>query len=447
MEAQSLAQRFSHDPEEELRTMIRMFREGRGPVFPADMHAHFEVAKKKPEEFLNHPPSLGIALGGTNTKVMIASMDKGTLVVEHTRATKIPERPVQAQEWLDGLLREDKTVRSYLENASHRSLGFSFPMSVIEGVPFHRTKVPTLDGVIAREPGPGMEGLDFRANLREYLARRGIENLPLFYQGDGIVAHHGAVALCEVDPRDKSVLLVCGTGLATGDEENYVQIGIAQILQEDDRLYPLEETEDRQLQYAVAGKGLFGLMRRAIALRAEEPGSILGRYDFGKHFAGAEDSRTVAELWKSADDAPSEEQLRAQLGVSDGEALAELQWIAARIMDRVVSSLANCTLATIVKMGPAENHRGHLVFFEGSIATDDRVLPLMKRQILDRGRHRSLYEGLGVPAPVAPRMEAELTPLRAGPGISAAQLADVDITLIGAVTSIMAQDYALARNH
>ena len=39
--------------------------------------------------------------------------------------------------------------------------------------------------------------------------------------------------------------------------------------QDDDRLYPLDQTEDRQLQYAVAGKGLFGRMARAMALRAE----------------------------------------------------------------------------------------------------------------------------------------------------------------------------------
>ena len=43
-------------------------------------------------------------------------------------------------------------------------------------------------------------------------------------------------------------------------------------------------------------------------------------------------------------------------------AMEELQWISERIMLRALSSLANCTLATIVSMGPAEGGQGHVVF-------------------------------------------------------------------------------------
>jgi hypothetical protein len=237
------------------------------------------------------------------------------------------------------------------------------------------------------------------------------------------------------------VLLICGTGLATGDEQNYVQMGIAEILAADDALYPPSETENRQLHYAVAGKGLFGLMRRAVELRAAGVGSAVAGLDIGRHFASGDDSRTVIEIWSSGlGNGALTRTLQARLGVRSAAAMRELQEIAGWIMRRAVSSIANTALATIVKMGRAGNGRGHLLFFEGGIATHPDVLPRVKGEIAERAGRASIYAATGSEAPLVPRMECELKPLAAGPGVSSAELAEVDISLIGAVTSMMAEE-------
>ncbi len=438
----TLEQRFVYDADRELADLIRMIAEGRAPVFFADMADHFMIAKAKPPRFRDHGPTLGISLGGTNTKAMIGSMRSGSLVVEHVQSRKNPEKKTPHTEYLDGLLMADEYVRAYLRGPGLRSgLGFSAPMAVVDGVPFHRTKVPTVDGLIERNLPMDKKTYRFDANFTRYLEARGYARIPTWCQGDGIVAHHGAVSQFDLDPDDKSVLLICGTGLATGDEENYVQMGIAEILGPDDVLYPSSETENKQLHYAVAGKGLFGLMRRAIELRAAESESALAGLNLGRHFTSGDDSRAVIDLWSSSlGNRALAQALQSRLEVRSAAAMLELQAIAGRIMKRAVSSMANTALATIVKMGRASNGNGHLLFFEGGIATHPDVLPRMKREIVERAGRRSIYAGSGSEAPLPPRMECELKPLVAGPGVSSADLAEVDISLIGAVTSMMAEE-------
>ncbi len=438
----TLEQRFAYDADNELVTMNRMIAENRAPIFFADMDDHFRIAKAKPQRFRDHGPTLGISLGGTNTKAMIASMRGGSLVVEHVQSRKNPEKKTPHTEYLDGLLMADETVKAYLRGPGLRNgLGFSAPMAVVDGVPFHRTKVPTVEGLIERNLPMDKETYRFEANFTRYLASRGYARIPTWCQGDGIVAHHGAVSQFDLDPDDKSVLLICGTGLATGDEQNYVQMGIAEILGPDDTLYPPGETENRQVHYAVAGKGLFGLMRRAIELRAAEAGSALAGLDLGRHFASGDDSRTVIEVWSSSlGDGALARALRDRLGVRSAAAMRELQEIAGRIMRRAVSSMANTALATIVKMGRARNGKGHFLFFEGGIATHPDVLPRMKSEIVERAGRASIYSVTRSEPPLEPRMECELKPLVAGPGVSSADLAEVDISLIGAVTSMMAEE-------
>jgi hypothetical protein len=438
----TLEQRFEHDADRELQTLIRMIAEKRAPVFFADMDDHFRVAKAKPPRFRDHGSTLGLSLGGTNTKAMIASMRGGTLVVEHVHSSKNPEKKTAHTEYLDGILMADERVRSYLHGPGLRNgLGFSAPMAVVDGVPFHRTKVPTVEGLIERNLPMDVATYRFEANLTRYLASRGYAAIPTWCQGDGIVAHHGAVSQFDLDTRDKSVLLICGTGLATGDEQNYVQMGIAEILAADDALYPPSETENRQLHYAVAGKGLFGLMRRAVELRAAEAGSALAGLDLGRHFANGDDSRTVIEIWSSSlRDGGLARELQARLGLPSAAALRDLQDIAARVMRRAISSMANTALATIVKMGRAANGQGHFLFFEGGIATHPDILPRMKREIVERAGRAAVFAAAGSEAPLPPRMECVLKPLAAGPGVSSTELAEVDISLIGAVTSMMAEE-------
>jgi len=191
----------------------------------------------------------------------------------------------------------------------------------------------------------------------------------------------------------------------------------------------------------VAGKGLFGLMARAISLRSEDPSSSLAGLDIQNRFTTADDSRTVEDIWITGfGDAEKLLKIQDVLGVSDQNVMSELQWISDRIMTRAISSLANCVLSTIVSAGPSQSGRGSLVFFEGSVATSPHILPRMKLEILERAALKTLYERQDVPAPLPPRLDAGLPRLRAAAGFDSEALNDVDITLIGAVTAMMAQD-------
>jgi hypothetical protein len=228
--------------------------------------------------------------------------------------------------------------------------------------------------------------------------------------------------------------------MATGDEENYIQLGIAEITDNDEEIYPASETENHQYQYAMAGKGLFGLMRRCIGIAAEEPGSHLAGHDLSEYFADSQGSKTTVQIWESslAGGVPEDETKTIADRVGP-EAYAELQQIAGKIVERVIGSIANSVVSTIVKMGPAVNKKGHLVFFEGSVVNNRNILPRVKAEIVRRINNAGLYSRMGVPQPILPDMERTLKPLKACGELPEALLADVDITLIGAASSVMAE--------
>ena len=212
----------------------------------------------------------------------------------------IPPQPTDFYTFFDDLLIRDEYVKEYLKQESDTCMGFSFPLSIIGKVPYHPTKVPNLSGVIARSMDEVTPELDFEHNIEKYLDSRGLPPVKLFYQSDGIIAHHGAVSLCDVRPDDSTTLIICGTGLASGDEENYIQMGIAPIIDGDEELYPAGATENHQYHYAVAGKGLFGLMDRCIKIKAGEPGSKLGKYDLHGFFCDSGGSQTMTRIWESS---------------------------------------------------------------------------------------------------------------------------------------------------
>ena len=72
------------------------------------------------------------------------------------------------------------------------------------------------------------------------------------------------------------------------------------------------------------------------------------------------------------------------------EAFAELREIAKMIANRVINSIANSVVITIIKMSPAENRHGHAVFFEGSIAVNRHILPRLKKETLNFYKPRSI---------------------------------------------------------
>ena len=436
----TLLKRLDTDMDAELARLIGLFRDGKAPVFNSYMKEHFRIAKSKPDAFTNHPPVLAVSLGGTNLKLMIAEMKDGIMLVEYVRATQIPSHPVEFADFLDEILIRDEYIRNYLNGGQDTYVGFSFPMAIFDGVPYHPTKVPNLNGVIVRDMKDLSSEYNFQNKFDAYMKDRGFHPAELFYQSDGIIAHHGAVALCDMEFEDSTTLIICGTGMATGDEENYIQLGIAEILDNDEELYPAADTENHQYQYAMAGKGLFGLMKRCIRLKSEEPDSRLPGHDLSEFFSDSGGSKTTVEIWESSLKGGTAEGTAKTIFDRVGtQAFAELQQISGKIIDRVIGSIANSVISTIVKMGPAANGKGHLVFFEGSIANNSNILPRVKDEIIRRIGNTGLYKSLGVRKPHFPDMGRTLKPLKASGGLPESMLSDVDITLIGAASSVMAE--------
>ena len=432
----TVLERLAYDGDKEFIRVCELILSGRGPVFFAGMQRHFEVAKHKPASFTDHGTVLAISIGGTNIKIMLACMQHGRMVASHVRTMSIPEKPTGFDVFFDDVLLKDPAVFRYMSENPLPEVGVSFPMAVIGDVAYHQTKVPTLNGVIARDFERDAPTHDFRRNFADYLERRGLPPAALFFQGDGIVAHHGAVSLSTLEPGDKSSLIICGTGMATGDEENYIQLGIMNLLDYDEELYPAGETEKYQYHYAVAGKGLFGLMDRAIRLKSKERGSLLGRFDLSACFSSSVDTKTVADIYKSSHGFERTAKAAWILEMVGADAYRELQEIATAIMERAARSVANSFVATIVKMKPAANGKGHKLFFEGSICVDPGMLPKIKRHIVEIIKDKSLFDALGEPQPYIPDMEATISEVCAAD--SSVNLGGMDVTLIGTASMIMA---------
>ncbi len=434
---ETLRKRLVPDTYEELAYMIRMFDEGNMPVYPAGMEEHFRVAKQKPEAFRNHSTVLAISLGGTNTKIMLASMKGGRLCAEYVRALENPEQPTPFYTYLDDLLLRDELVNRYLRTAEAPCIGVSLPMTIVRDCPYHATKLPTITELVARSPEACTPELAFEANFARYLKSRGYTRpFRLFYQSDGIVAHHGAVSLFDMDVRDKSVLCICGTGMANGDERSYLPIALLCNLAQDDELFPAQETEGRQLNYAIAGKGVFSLMRRAVETRARMPGAALSGKSLERFFLDPRDTRTVFEVWQTMLEpgfaTPRTEALREAAGAAG---FAELQQISDMIATRDYESLANTILATFVSMGVPEEGGRNVLFFEGSIACNAALNPRLRRNILEKAANRAFFEKLGKPEHPDILMDTPLKPLLAAGGDAA--LRAIDTTLTGTATMII----------
>jgi hypothetical protein len=438
----TLKQRLSIIPEEELGKFLGMFKEGRMPEFNAGMTDHFRIAKEKSEKFFNHPKVLGISVGGTNAKMILASMREGKMLIHHVSAAQNPPEKIHVYDFFDKVLLGDPAFAEYLKNTPRPVVGISVPTRILNGIPFHETKVPTIDGLLARNQSQMTDEYNLSKSFARYLAMRGLGEASLFYQADGIVAHHGAVASCDMDVDDRSTLFVCGTGMATGDEEAYIQNGIIPMLAGDEELFPAAATENFQIHYATAGKGIFSLMMRAIRIRAAEGASALKAYAgaLEPFFGGNPATRTVGLIWAtSLGAAPADDAKKIKDMVSP-EAYRELETLAAWIMDRSVQSMATTTVATIAKMGRAPSGRGHIIFFEGSIANDTFAQPRLKAEIKRLIENAGIYQPFGMAQPLLPQMDISYRPVLAGEGVLPVDMAKVDLTAIGAASMAMAEN-------
>ena len=438
---ENLYSRLIPDTNAELKDFIGRFQKGEMPGTYSGMERHFLIAKQKPHDFMNHAPVLAISFGGSNTKVMIASMRDGYLCADYIRAQENPETNMDFYAYLDQIIYHDPVVHQYLQKTSCPEIGVSIPMMLVEDCPFHPTKIPSIDGFIARKPEEIGERLQFRKNFARYMKERGFgDSYHLFYQSDGIVAHHGAVSLSDVREQDKTVLCICGTGMANGDELHYLPIALICNLPEDDELFPPNETENRQLHYAIAGKGLFSLMRRVIDAKIRLGNSALENKNIQAFFQTARDTRRVFEICQSAYGVPFDAAYLEALRNKAGEAgFEELQLLAKIIVQRVYETLSNAILATVVSMGALQGDGKNIIYLEGSIARN----PVVKENIFTDMRKKikanSLTDFHGEKMNIVLVEDPPLRSVRAGQEDIKPMLAKVDTTLMGTATMIMAQ--------
>jgi hypothetical protein len=437
----TLQKRLSIIRDDEFRTLLSMFKSSEMPEFNAGMTDHFRIAKEKQDGFFNHPKVLGISVGGTNTKVILASMKNGELEVHHASAVFNPPKRVHVYEFFNSILLGDAIFADYLRNTAHPVVGISVPTRVLGKIPLHETKVPTIDGLLARNESQMTEEYDLNQNFAKYLDMHNLPKAVFFYQADGIVAHHGAVSLCDMDKQDSSTLFVCGTGMATGDEESYIQVGIARMLDVgDEELFPAQATENYQFHYATAGKGIFSLMNRAIRIRSAEKGSALAQYDLSSFFADNSATKTVSIIWKTSfGEKATGDAEKIQAMVSIG-AYKELEALAGWIMSRCVHSMANTVVSTITKMGRAPSGRGHIVFFEGSIANDTYANSLLRQEIKELVEKKEIYVSPGFEKPFLPNMDARYHRIIPVMEVARDEIKNIDLTVIGAATMAMAEN-------
>jgi hypothetical protein len=431
------------DPDKDMKRLLNAIQNNQVSILPTGMKKHFEIAKLKPAGFKEHDTVLGISIGGSNTKVILASMKAGRMVVHHLSARMNPSSKTFYTDYFDNLLFEDAQVRDFMNHSEGLCLGISIAVPVIDGVPYHKNKIPTIDGLIARDYEKDAPAHHLRENMFNYLKEKGVNCKSFFCQFDCIVANHGGASLCELEPDEKTLLLVCGTGLATAIEEHTVSIGMVDAYDselDDEMLLPFDLTEGHQYQYAVAGKGLYALMARAIGIRSREAGSKLRYNDPDSYFKTAYDTRTVVEIWENTlgcgIGAKAEEIFKA-VGT---EAFSELKDIAAAIVERAITGLANCAVAAICA-DSAGNNRRHTIFFEGSIALNNNILPRVKNEILRRIGTSQAFDELNFCRPQVPFMDKALLPvLAAGRSVSEKELQQVDLTVKGVITSVISED-------
>lgn len=438
---ENLYNRLIPDTNAELQDFIARFKRNEMPQTYSAMERHFEVAKKKPEDFKNHGSVLAISFGGSNTKIMIASMRGGRLYAEYIRAQENPKENLKFYDYLDQIIYNDPVVDRYLRETPCPEIGVSIPMMLIDDCPLHPTKIPSIDGFIARSRDEIGEKLQFSKNFDGYMKKRGYQNpYQLFYQSDGIVAHHGAVSLSDVGEQDKTVLCICGTGMANGDELHYLPIALICNLPEDDELFPPEETENRQLHYAIAGKGLFSLMRRVIDAKIRLGDSALAGKNIQKFFQTARDTRNVFEICQSAYGLKYDPACVDPIKTLAGEdGFEELQMLSKIIVKRVYETLSNAILATMISMGALTENGKYIIYLEGSIARNPVVKSNLFEDMKKKIKENDFVDFNGNAMNIALEEDPSLWPVQTEQKEMSPLLSKVDTTLIGTATMIMAQ--------
>ncbi len=417
------------DPDEVLRDLLQRFDDDTIPETNSHMEHHFRVAKHKPDGFRNHRKVLAVSFGGSNTKVMLASTEDGFLRVNHVFASPNPEKTVQFYDYMDQLMLYDPVVKEYLDNTECPEIGVSIPMMIFDDCPYHPTKLATIDGFIARTREQIDEKHRFSDIFDAYMKKRGWDHYKVFYQSDGIVAHHGAVSFTDIKPEDRTVLTIIGTGMANGDELYYQPMGMINTLPDDEELFPARYTEDRQLQYAIAGKGLWVIMKQAIVAWNRMGSSLLAGKGVEDFFRDSRDSKWVIMLYTHKHDPGQIGKGLEEILEAAGEGTEELETLAEFVVGQMVNVVSRMIYATYMRAGTPEAGGDYVLYLEGSIARS----PLIRKALLEETR-RLLIGDDGFELIEDP----DLKPYLKGEGCTDEMIKAVDTTLAGTASMIIA---------
>ena len=329
------------DGNEDLRRLLTAYLQDDSNDYERHSAEHFLLVRKRDERYMNHGPVLGLSFGGSNTKLILASTKDGVLQVHHMRALKSPAEKIHLYDLLDELFLEDPVVRNYLEG-ENPVLSVVIPVMIGEdGIPQHPTKMPNIEGLLARKPEDFTEEMNFHNNMRRYFELRGKKMPWVYYQADPIAAHIGGVSqIADLDPEESTFLLVCGTGMATADDHISRVISRTPIMTMDEDLFPKDETEGYIYESGCSGLLFYALMRRAVNLRKKESDTELGSFQTERFFASSNDSVLVCRLWESTLDKETflDEKLCELKEAVSKEAFSELQSIATVLMQRLHSA-------------------------------------------------------------------------------------------------------------
>lgn len=420
MTAEEVIRRLRFDPAEDFKRLYEAFQHSPSFLVPTHIETCFSTARKKPERFRNHPPVLSISIGGSTTSAMLAEMKGGIPVVHHVTDGKNPCSPVSLEACLDHEILDETPFRTYLETASKPVIAISIAVMVKNGVPYHPSKLAMIEGLVAKDPDAQAENHHLGNNINSWLTKRGLRPAAVVYEGDAPVAHLGGVGLSDMNADDRSLLLVCGNGMACADTTRFIVCGMFRCLSElDPELYPADMTEDGQYQYLAAGKGIYKVLRRAAELSG---------IDVSSFFRSNHDSVHVYRLWAGKPD-PALLRMKEDLG----EQFPSLEKLARAIVPRGIAVFANSILCSILLNGPAPANRPYRLFLEGSIATDPDVVPALKKQMHVLITHPTLFADLGIAPPPMPEIVRDLNKPVAAAGLSASDLPKIDLSLAGAL--------------
>ncbi len=350
----------------ELALLCKAFDERQVVCVPSGLaHVHAKCIDAPLERRL----TLAVSFGGSNTKLMLAHVGHRCVEVVDALTMPNPSIPMPWELFFRELLNRSPAAVDYLRTVDQPCIGVSLAVPIRDGVPHHPSKMPTLSGLISRG-AVGSDTHHFGLNMTALLVSLGAIEPLVAYNSDGVLAHLGAFFLSDLPLAANTILLVCGTGLACATRDEFILCGMARILPDDDAITAHHATEHGQYQHLIAGKGLWGMMRRSL-VKAAEVHNKPELAELAATFSSPSDSVRVRDLAAGA-----------SLPMADDVTQRIAQHIALDLLDAGATAMANCALASAYYSYPNLGGSSVELLLEGSIATDPFIIDRMRRRLM-----------------------------------------------------------------